>query len=186
MNIFILDENIEKSAQAHNDRHIIKMPLEMAQMLSTNLYVLNGITSKAQSFREEEKLKVIFKDFPKKSSASERFRDYYMMYNPNHPCTMWLRESEENTRYGIHLMYHMLNEYKYRYNKQGILYDICLWMNDNYNFELFQNKELTPFAQALPVELQNENAVVAYRNYYMRDKRHLAKWSKRGVPEWWI
>lgn len=185
MNIFILDENIEKSAQSHVDRHVVKMPLEMAQMLSTNLYVLNGIKSKAQSFREETKVKEIFKDFPKKPSTNDRFRDYYMIYNPNHPCTIWLRESIANTLYGISLMSALLDEYEYRYNKTGILRKVCDWMKNNYNFDLFKSAELTPFAQALPVDLQNEYAVTAYRNYYMRDKRHIAKWSKRGIPEWW-
>ena len=35
MNIFILDENIEKCAQYHCDKHIIKMILESAQLLCT-------------------------------------------------------------------------------------------------------------------------------------------------------
>lgn len=185
MNIFILDENIEKSAQAHCDRHIVKMPLEMAQMLSTNLYILNGITSKAQSFREESRVKQIFQGFPKKPSTSERFRDYYMMYNPNHPCTIWLRQSLENTKYGIELFTALLDEYTYRYNKTGILYKVCQWMKDNYAFDLLPEIGLTPFAQALPEDLKSENAVEAYRKYYIRDKSHLAKWSKRGIPEWW-
>jgi len=35
MNIFILDNDIEKCARAMIDKHIVKMPLEHAQMLST-------------------------------------------------------------------------------------------------------------------------------------------------------
>lgn len=35
MNIFVLDKNITKSAQYHVDKHIVKMPLETAQMLCT-------------------------------------------------------------------------------------------------------------------------------------------------------
>ena len=35
MNIFYLDEDPVKSARAHGDKHIVKMPLETAQMLST-------------------------------------------------------------------------------------------------------------------------------------------------------
>ena len=35
MNIFILDEDIDKCAEAHVDRHVIKMILESAQMLCT-------------------------------------------------------------------------------------------------------------------------------------------------------
>ena len=37
MNIFILDENIEKCAEYHCDKHVIKMILESVQMLCTAL-----------------------------------------------------------------------------------------------------------------------------------------------------
>ena len=35
MNIFYLDQDPVKSAIAHGDKHIVKMPLETAQILST-------------------------------------------------------------------------------------------------------------------------------------------------------
>jgi len=35
MNIFILDTNIKKCAEYHNDKHVVKMILESAQILST-------------------------------------------------------------------------------------------------------------------------------------------------------
>jgi hypothetical protein len=35
MNIFVLDKNPQKAAQYHNDRHVVKMILESAQLLST-------------------------------------------------------------------------------------------------------------------------------------------------------
>ena len=34
MNIFILDDNKSNCAKFHCDKHIVKMPLEMAQMVS--------------------------------------------------------------------------------------------------------------------------------------------------------
>lgn len=42
MNIFILDEDIEKCATYHVDRHIVKMPLESAQMLCTTINLCGG------------------------------------------------------------------------------------------------------------------------------------------------
>lgn len=35
MNVFFLDANPRRAAQMHNDRHVVKMILESAQMLST-------------------------------------------------------------------------------------------------------------------------------------------------------
>ncbi len=67
MNIFILDEDITKSAQAHCDKHVVKMILESAQLLCTavNYYAGEQVT-------------------PYKST------------HMNHPCSIWVRESLAN------------------------------------------------------------------------------------------
>ena len=36
----------------------------------------------------------------------------------------------------------------------------------------------------MPEEYRNENAVLAYRNYYLNCKSHLFKWTKREIPYW--
>jgi hypothetical protein len=48
MNIFVLDQNIEKCAQYHADQHVVKMILESAQMLCTVLNQ-NGIRAPYKS-----------------------------------------------------------------------------------------------------------------------------------------
>ena len=42
MNIFVLDDSPRKSAVAHCDKHVCKMMIEYAQMLSTAHRVLDG------------------------------------------------------------------------------------------------------------------------------------------------
>lgn len=42
MNIFILDENPELASQYHVDKHIVKMPLETAQLLCTSHWLTGG------------------------------------------------------------------------------------------------------------------------------------------------
>jgi hypothetical protein len=44
MNIFVLDEDIKKCAIYHVDRHIVKMPLESAQMLCTAINIYGGVS----------------------------------------------------------------------------------------------------------------------------------------------
>ena len=39
MNIFVLSEKIQEAAMWHVDRHVVKMPLESAQMLCTSLHI---------------------------------------------------------------------------------------------------------------------------------------------------
>ena len=62
MNIFILDYNPTKNAQAHCDRHVVKMVLETAQILSTALYSL-GVEHSG-----------------------------YRPTHVNHPCCRWARD----------------------------------------------------------------------------------------------
>lgn len=46
---------------------------------------------------------------------------------------------------------------------------------------------LTPFAQAMPDEYKNANdPVLAYRNYYLGEKRSFATWKEPSKqPDWW-
>ena len=44
--------------------------------------------------------------------------------------------------------------------------------------------KMTPFAQAMPDQYRNENAIVAYRTYYIKEKARFAKWKATQVPEW--
>lgn len=39
MNIFVLDRDIDRAARYHSDVHIVKMPLEAAQILCTALHI---------------------------------------------------------------------------------------------------------------------------------------------------
>ena len=39
MNLFYLDKNLDACAEAHVDKHIVKMPLEVAQILCTAIWV---------------------------------------------------------------------------------------------------------------------------------------------------
>jgi hypothetical protein len=44
---------------------------------------------------------------------------------------------------------------------------------------------VTKFAQAMPEDYKNDDAIQAYRDYYMGEKRHIADWGKRGAPVWY-
>ena len=39
MNLFYLDEDLDKCAEAHVDKHIVKMPIEVAQILCTSIWI---------------------------------------------------------------------------------------------------------------------------------------------------
>ena len=111
MNIFILDENHDKCAEYHVDKHIVKMPLEAAQMLCTNMWVDKYLgyvpekLSKEQLALLREKKQNEPRDFP------------YLPTMHNHPCTIWSRTSMDNFEW-LHCYATALNdEYGYRYGK---------------------------------------------------------------------
>ena len=185
MNIFYLDPNPELAAQYHMDKHVIKMPVEMAQMLCTNIYILNGLTSRTQSAKKEnyESVLNMFRNFPPRENSVYPF---YLFAFPNHPCTIWLRSSIANTLWGLELFKHLCKEYSYRYNKVRDLEKVYEWLVENYPLHLINESLPTKPAQAMPENYFNECSVLAYRNYYMGDKRNLANWKKREKPSWWI
>ena len=45
--------------------------------------------------------------------------------------------------------------------------------------------DITPFAQAMPDEYKNENAVEAYRAYYLGEKTGIAEWKYSDTPAWY-
>jgi hypothetical protein len=46
------------------------------------------------------------------------------------------------------------------------------------------NDDITPFALAMPDECKVDNAVDSYREYYRTEKRKIAVWKNREIPEW--
>jgi hypothetical protein len=52
-----------------------------------------------------------------------------------------------------------------------------------YYEDLFPDIGLTSFAQTMPDEYKNEDPVVAYRTFYLKEKISFAKW-KNGAPKW--
>lgn len=69
MNIFALDKNPQKASVYHTDRHIVKMPLETAQMLCTASY-LSG---------EQRRYKPCFINHPCNIWARESLDNYYWL-----------------------------------------------------------------------------------------------------------
>ena len=159
MNRFIIEKTPQEIAKSLCDQHIVKMPLEEAQMLCTAHRELDG---------------------DEYADANGLYKRAYW----NHPCTIWARESSSNYSW---LYKHFLAlglEYEYRYGRKHAsvvkLEEPLSKMPDN-----ITHTSLTPLAQAMPEEYKNEDAIIAYRNYCINEK-HYAKWERnRTKPIWW-
>lgn len=106
----------------------------------------------------------------------------YKLTHANHPSILWAGESLDNWLYLKKLLETLHEEYRFRYGD---------WKtHKSYEFGIklpnppIPNRGLTSFAQVVPGELKSDDAVEAYRKYYIRDKQHLATWKLRERPSW--
>ena len=158
MNIFVVDNDPIIAAQMLCDSHVCKMILEGCQMLST-----------------VHSLDVVQENKP-------------VLYKPcfhNHPCTIWARSSKSNYYWLANHTYELTNEYTSRYGKIHKATGMAQWFTKNAPSNL-PNTICTDFAQAMPEQYKNVDAVTAYRAYYLGEKTKFAKWKLGNVPEWFI
>ena len=110
MNLFILDKHPVKSAQLQCDKHVVKMIVESAQMLSTVHRMLDG--------RLERRLSKSGKSMVKYWTLSDgRENTLYKPVHMYHPCTVWTAESNSNYNWHWAHFAALCEEYKYRYEK---------------------------------------------------------------------
>lgn len=106
----------------------------------------------------------------------------YKLAFKNHPCSRWARETRENyiwlCQYGIALS----KEFGYRYHKLHKSSKVVFWCYNN--IPELKSSSLTPFTLAMPDDVKNKDAVVSYREYYNKYKRHLFNWKNRDIPYW--
>ncbi len=154
MNIFVLDTDPKTCAVYHNDKHVIKMILESAQLLCGAHHM-----------------------------TESKYEIPYKLSHKNHPCAIWARECIENYIWLCDLGLELCAEYTYRYNKRHKSQDIIEWCLLNAP-NLVSKGDITPFALAMPDECKVGDAVASYRAYYMVEKRGFAVWKNREVPQW--
>jgi len=158
MNIFVLDENPQVAAKMHNDKHVVKMILESAQLLCGVHHMTDPLTTEQVPYKLSHK---------------------------NHPCSIWARQCVENYIWLCDLGLALCEEYTYRYGKRHKSQDIIEWCLIN-KPNLKENGDITPFALAMPDECKTKTAVESYRLYYLTHKRDMSTWKNRNKPEWFI
>ena len=197
MNIFVLHESPLTSAHHMCDKHIVKMPVETAQMLSTIHRVLDGeeYIGYSKTGRRIKRWTHWLDD-----ATKNRTRLLYHATMVNHPCTIWARETLGNYMWLVYHGKELCREYTRRYGRRHASESIIEFCHESWPKNMDQDTyhEKTPFAQAMPDEYKVEgDAVSAYRKYYMGEKARFAKWKKgighsdfyrrehRHRPEWY-
>ena len=158
MNIFFLDKTPELSAEYLCDKHIPKMLLESAQMLSTAVQNYTG-----------------------------RIEELYKPAYPNHPMTKWVGSTFSNFQWALENAVYISDEYTKRFKKLHKSSRILNVIYDNQYYKDIPDERFTEPPQCMPDEYKDKDYVTAYRRYYNNDKKYFAKWEKgRSCPEWWV
>lgn len=179
MNIFVVDENPRQAARDLCDKHIVKMIVESAQMLSTAHRVLDG--------KPRTRLTLTGRRMKDWSHPDPNMDDALCLaVMVNHPCTKWTMENDQNYLWLQRHAVGLLDEYTVRYHKAHSMDELVHGMLKNPPKGIAKADSITPFAQAMPDQYRVAgDAVTAYRQYYMGEKRRFAVWKTARVPQWW-
>lgn len=180
MNIFILSNDPVEAAQLQCDKHVVKMIVESAQMLSTAHRMLDGYVEK----RPSKSGKMMVKYYVHPDSVMED--NLYKAVHHNHPCTVWSMESSANYTWHLEHFIALLDEYTYRYGKEHGTAKLLPYLRNMP--KNIPNAQLTQFKLAMqsnPECIALGDPVEAYRAFYQtKQDRFKMAWSKRQVPEW--
>lgn len=160
MNIFAVSADPVVAAQMLCDEHVVKMPLESAQMMSTVWHQHHG----------------------RKKIPSP----VYKVSHPHHPCTLWVGATTMNYRWLYQHAVALVAEHKTRYKREALhkSYAIIHALRDPPPG--VPVGPLQPFALCMPDKYRNPlDPVESYRNFYLGEKMGFATW-KFCEPPWWV
>ena len=165
MNLFLLSLDPTECARWHCDKHVVKMILELVQMLYTAHHV-NGFLD------------------PSAPLCKSTGKPGYKKAHPNHPMTKWIRETRSNYEFTIKLAAALCMEFNHRYDHHHSCVQHVVWLSKN--IPPFSKNKFTQVPQCMPDEYKVPgNSIRAYHNYYKGDKVRFARWSRRPEPPWW-
>jgi hypothetical protein len=176
MNIFYLSKNWKRAAGMHCDKHVCKMLIEYAQLMSTTHRVIDG-TQYYSKTKNGHKIQRWLHPNPKLE------RELYKASHINHPSNIWLRENEQHYTW-LFLMFNELSkEYTRRYGKVHASWSKLNWILGFPPKNITQKKWEDP-PQCMPDHCKDDDVVKAYRNYYILEKNNIAVWKHSGTPKW--
>lgn len=158
MNIFFLDRSPMMAAKYHCNKHVIKMILETAQLLSTAHRIVDG-------------------------DRAKNLDKLYRVTHKNHPTTKWVCSSVTHYIWTYELFCELCREYRTRYGKVH-LSEIKLIETLNSPPQFMAHAGWIDPPQVMPPHCKTSDTVKAYRSYYIREKGHICQWPNDLEPYW--
>lgn len=186
MNIFVLDESPVLAAQMQCDKHVVKMIVESAQMLSTAHRILDGKMRVVETTTASGKKRNVKRWL----LADKEMNDIlYGVTHPGHPSTKWTMESMANYIWHYEHFCALCDEYTHRYGKTHKTDAALRFVLDEAPKNIPDIGQ-TPFRLAMNSQPQCMNPadpVSSYRAFYQtKQGRFKMVWSKRGKPDWFV
>lgn len=178
MNIFFLAATPSEIADMYCDQHVVKIILEICQMLYTAWY-----------FSGE--CHVVSENAPFNKSGKARG---YKPAHKGHPMTMWVASSPNNYIFAADLALSLAKEYTLRYGKKHSCEEHAIWLRRHIpsRFEMRKSPKafyatrdipygLTPIPECMPDDYKNQSIIDAYIMYYMMEKMEFARYTPKSV-----
>lgn len=175
MNIFATSSCPVESAQALADKHVVKMIVESAQILSTALITVWGF----------------------KPGSVIGGVTLYRPTHAYHPCVKWAGESVANMRWLARHGIALCDEYSMRYSTAKVLKrhkstDLlrAILKLVEVDVGVSSDSAFTPMALAMPDHFKRDDPHMAYKLYLRAkyqtwaDEGHPPRWTKREPPVW--
>jgi len=166
------------------DQHVVKLAVEEVQMLTSAL-LNNGAPADLMPY-------------------TKRGTIHKGGYR-NHPMTRWTGATRQNFMWALTHAQAICDQFRIRYGKEHFAQKQIAWIRDcrvtdgKRTYGLINyiplHNEMTAFPRCVNqsqgrnldlLDESNYSTVMAYREFYIREKRGFAKWTK-GVPapNWW-
>ena len=177
MNIFYVDSDPEVAARNMVDRHVVKMILETAQLLSTAHRVIDGeeYVGQSQSGRKAKRWRL--------SGNADAIM--YAATHINHPSAVWVRENSANYAWLYEHLLALGREYTYRYGRTHLTIDKLKDILKDPPQNIKQSNVMSKMPSCMDKQyIVSLDPIVNYRNYYNYGKTDLLRWSNRTPPKW--
>jgi hypothetical protein len=176
MNIFFLSTDPQQCAEYHCDKHVVKMIIEYAQLMSTAHRLLDG-----RQYTENNKGRMT-----KRWKLNDNIDTIiYKASHVNHPSAIWTRQDASHYTWLLTMWKFLLKEYTHRYGKHHKTGELEFALSRLPRNIPIKSLSIEEPPQAMPEECKANGAVNAYRQYYILKKNGFARWTNRQIPKWY-
>ena len=185
VNIFFTDFDPIIAARDSCDSYVVKIPVEVATMLSAIHWRLEKYHGPVGSGSPLVMSINSDTSCPSVQSAIGPYNNSNVIKSTSETY-QWLIKSTGNYDYAIKYGLELIEEYKRRYHKLHKTEGILLWLKENVPKNIPERTMTMDIGLAMPeIYKDREDPVQSYRNYLFHEKSKILKWKYTKIPEWY-